>query len=80
MQTYLFLTDHLLSAFVNYKCFALYFICDTILNIYLHSPAILLRFKNQQLKLSTSLEFLKTIKKLSEKTIIYFVSCVTICI
>ena len=35
--------------------------------MYLHSPAVLLRFENQQLKLGISLEFLKSIKKLSEK-------------
>ena len=41
--------------------------------MYLHSPAVLLRFENQQLKLGTSLEFLKSIKKLSEKQL--FASC-----
>ena len=35
--------------------------------MYFHSPAVLLRFENQQLKLSTSLEFKKNIKNLSEK-------------
>ena len=41
--------------------------------MYLCSPADLLRFENQQLKLGTSLEFLKSIKKLSEKQL--FASC-----
>ena len=41
--------------------------------MYLHSPAILLRFENQQLGLGTSLEFFKAIKNLSEKQL--FASC-----
>ena len=41
--------------------------------MYSHSPAVLLRFVNQQLKLGTSLEFLKTSKNLSEKNL--FASC-----
>ena len=41
--------------------------------MYLHSPAVLSRFENQQLQLGTSLEFLKTIKNLSEKQL--FASC-----
>ena len=39
----------------------------------MHSPAILLRFENQQLRLGTSLEFFKSNKNLSEKQL--FASC-----
>ena len=69
MQTYFFFLYHLLSAFMDYlQLLRIVYLSHNTQNIYLHSLSILLRFQeNQQLKLGTSLEFLKSIKKLSGK-------------